>query len=655
MPILLILFISFSLLSAQTKYFVYFKDKGEKDRNYFKKESIINQLSKEFSPHSIERRKKTLGNEIFLYGDYPIYLDYLRILDSLQIKVEKKLNWFNAVSVYLSDSQKNILEQLPFVHKIEKVRSFTSKKSLDDYFKNSTFVLNPLLEYGPSYIQLNLSQIPQVHRKGITGKNVIIGLLDSGFRWKTHEALQNADVIAEWDFVFNDSITANEPNDVPGQDYHGTAIMSIIAGKKDGKLIGAAFDSKFILAKTENIGSETRIEEDNYAAALIWMEQLGVDITSSSLGYYEFDNPEENYTYKDMNGKTTIVARALDSAFVRGVVTITAAGNEFQTPWKYIISPADAFYVIAVGAVDSNGFIAPFSSRGPTSDGRIKPDVCAMGMAVYSANTSSSSGYSNAYGTSASTPIVAGIAALILSHYPELSQYQVRNAIINTASQYFNPDTIYGWGIANAKKAVSYPFIVKRGNDYFLLKSFIDTLEITDVILHLSTDGGNTFQNYMMNNTGDNIKFEIKLPISIINDEFYFYFTFKAGNDSHREPSLAPYVYFSKLSTLEVFPPSKSKNEIVGFNLYQNLPNPFNGLTKIIFDIPEPSKVTIEIFNSLGQKVKTLVNKEYSAGRNYFVYWDGKNDFQVDLPSGVYFYRMLTDNFISTKKMVLIR
>lgn len=154
MPILLIIFLSYSLLSAQTKYFVYFKDKGEKDRNYFKKESIINQLSKEFSPYSIERRKKTLGNEIFLYGDYPIYPDYLRILDSLQIKVEKKLNWFNAVSVYLSDSQKNILEQLPFVHKIEKVRSFRRKKALMIILKIPLLFLTPYLNMDPPTLNL---------------------------------------------------------------------------------------------------------------------------------------------------------------------------------------------------------------------------------------------------------------------------------------------------------------------------------------------------------------------------------------------------------------------------------------------------------------------------------------------------------------------
>lgn len=115
-------------------------------------------------------------------------------------------------------------------------------------------------------------------------------------------------------------------------------ILGIVAGKMDGKLYGASYKSKYILAKTEDIRSETRVEEDNYAAALEWMERLGVDVTSSSLGYSEFDNPNESYTYRDMNGQTTIVARAVDSAFVRGVVTVTAAGNEFNTPWKYIVS-----------------------------------------------------------------------------------------------------------------------------------------------------------------------------------------------------------------------------------------------------------------------------------------------------------------------------
>ena len=143
-------------------------------------------------------------------------------------------------------------------------------------------------DYGPSFGQLQLSDIPAVHSKGITGEGVLLGLLDTGFNWKNHESLQDATVVAEYDFIFKDKSTANDSLDNPEQHNHGTLVFSIVGGFREGSLIGSAFGSDFILAKTEDIRSEKHIEEDNYAAALEWMESYGVDITSSSLGYSTF-------------------------------------------------------------------------------------------------------------------------------------------------------------------------------------------------------------------------------------------------------------------------------------------------------------------------------------------------------------------------------
>ncbi|MCX8056063.1 MAG: S8 family serine peptidase [Ignavibacteria bacterium] len=658
--IFLIFFINFfSILSfGQTKYLIYFKDKGEQDKVYFKKSSIEKELYQLFTQKAIERRRRVLGEEIFLYGDYPIYPLYIQKLDSLGIQIINKLNWFNAVSCFLNDEQTELIKNLPFIEKIEPVRVFKSRNN-----ETNSFVSFDLLKsqnnYGPSFAQLNLSDIPQVHSKGISGQNVIIGLLDSGFRWKSHEAIQNTNVIAEYDFVFRDSITANQPEDNPAQDVHGTMILGIVAGKMDGKLYGASYNSKFILAKTEDIRSERRVEEDNYAAALEWMERLGVDVTSSSLGYSEFDDPNESYTYRDMNGQTTIVARAVDSAFLRGVVTVTSAGNEYMSPWRYIVSPADAKYVLAVGAVNPDGSIASFSSRGPTSDGRIKPDVCAQGVSVYTVQTGSLSNYTYASGTSASAPIVAGIAALLISHYPDINQYQVRDAIRWTASQANKPDTVYGWGIASAKKAIEYPLILRIFNGYILNKTFITNEQIDSVRLIIQTDYSNEIIfNDRMQKSLNGIKFfSPNLALNLNSDDVYkFYFIYYKNGIKYREPEDEQQFYSLHLNSLKVFPPKKSLNQVTSFKLYQNYPNPFIERTRFQFELPSQDWVTIEIYDLLGRKVKTLVKDVgLSRGIHNWLEWDGTDDNGNLVSDGIYFYRFSSLQFNQTKKLILLR
>jgi len=485
----------FSTSLAQTKYMIYFTDKGITANEQLGKSSNLYQSAlNELTERSINRRIKNLGEgNIISFEDIPIKPGYIFSLESLGIKIENNLKWFNAVSAYLTDQQFEEIFQLNFIDKIEKVRilkfsnilpEVTGPLSMQSYLD---FPIN----YGESFDQLQLSDIPIVHSKGITGDGVLIGMLDTGFDWKNHESLQNATILAEYDFVNKDSITSDEENDQPGQHWHGTLTFSVVGGFKDNSLIGSGFGSDFVLAKTEDIRSETHVEEDNYAAALQWMENLGVDITSSSLGYSQFDASTFSYTYEDMDGKTTIVTRAAEIAFRKGVLTVNSAGNEGQTPWFYIIAPADGFNTIGVGAVNSSNEVAGFSSRGPTFDGRIKPDVVTRGVSVYGAQAGNFRGYLRASGTSLSAPIASGLASLLLSAYPHLKNTQLRNILFETAGNTTTPNNERGYGLLSALRAVEFPNLKSTQGTFTIYKMFIEKENIfaNQVSINLLAEG----------------------------------------------------------------------------------------------------------------------------------------------------------------------
>ncbi|HRQ52646.1 MAG TPA: S8 family serine peptidase, partial [Ignavibacteriaceae bacterium] len=472
---LIFLIILSTQVSAQEKYFIYFTDKGTENINLLNKSSeAYYQAIRELSPKSIERRIKNMGDDFITYEDIPIYKNYIEEVESFGVKIIRKLKWFNSVSAYLDTDKIENLKSLPFIKSIEPVKKYYFEK---DEFANTEHQLNKVLDttynYGVSLKQMELSDVPIVHSKNINGKNILIGVLDSGFDWKRHNSIKDRNVIAEYDFIFDDSVTANQPEDIAGQDSHGTYVFSVLAGFVDSILIGPAFNASFVLAKTEDIRSETHVEEDNYAAALIWMDSLGVDITTSSLGYNQFDSGY-SYTYNDMNGNTTIVTKALELAFQRGISTFTSAGNEGNNFWKYIIAPGDGFNVITVGAVNEFGNVASFSSRGPTSDGRIKPEVAAQGVDTYGAVSGTNNGYRFASGTSAAAPIASGVGGLLLSAFPYLKNTQVRSIFLETSSNSAAPDNEIGYGIISAKNAIEFPNLEYKNGKYILHKTFFE-------------------------------------------------------------------------------------------------------------------------------------------------------------------------------------
>jgi serine protease AprX len=305
------------------------------------------------------------------------------------------------------------------------------------------------LNYGDCFSQIHPIQVDQLHDAGYSGAGVIVCMLDTGFL-RTHAALTNVHVIAEYDFVQGDSVTSNQAGDDPHQHDHGTLTLSIIAGYDPGHLIGPAYGADYVLAKTETISSETPIEEDWWVAGAEWADSLGADVISSSLGYFDW------YTYEDMDGNTAVTTIGADMAVANGICVVNAAGNEGADTWHYIIAPADGDSVITVGAVDSVGVIAPYSSRGPTYDGRTKPDVCAMGSGTIFAVAGTVADYRRGTGTSLSTPLVAGVAALLIQAHPTWTPVQVREALRTTALRASHPDDDYGWGLIQGMSAAGY-------------------------------------------------------------------------------------------------------------------------------------------------------------------------------------------------------
>jgi hypothetical protein len=297
--------------------------------------------------------------------------------------------------------------------------------------------------YGPGAWAVEQLDVPAVQQLGLRGAGVRIAMLDAGFD-TTHPYMAGAQVIAQRDYV-------GLPDSVG--EVHGTATWSLLAANSPGRLVGVAPDAQFILARTEYTPSETRVEEDHWVAAVEMAESLGVNIISSSLGYRSFDNGF-SYSYQQLNGDVAVTTVAADSAAARGTLVVVAVGNSGPAV-QTLDTPADARDVLAVGATDSLGAVTAFSSRGPTADGRTKPEVVAPGLNVRAAYPGG--GDTTGSGTSFATPLVAGIAALVQSVRPGRPAAELRRGLLDAGSFRNAPDNIHGWGIPDAVSALAFP------------------------------------------------------------------------------------------------------------------------------------------------------------------------------------------------------
>ncbi len=439
-----ILLAGFCLLAEinaqQNRYMVFFSDKDDSGFS-------INEPGEFLSERAINRRSNQ--NIPITEQDFPVKSAYVNEIRNAGADVYYTSRWFNAALVQMDQSLLSTIGNISFVDSIHYIgKGPKLSRSKVDIQIPDTFLEPPATDLDTKF-QLGMINADDMHGSGYKGEGIRIAVLDDGFQGvnenKPFEHLHTDNrIIVERDMVFN----SGNPYQY---DDHGTRVLSTIAGNH-GDFVGSAYMSEFLLYVTEDIQSESPVEEYNWTIAAEHADSAGADIIHTSVGYSTFNDGFEDYTYEDLDGKTAIITRAAEIAFSKGMFVVTSAGNEGGNSWQYITAPADAENVLAVGSVTSEYGKSGFSSVGPTADGRIKPDVVALGSSTIVARGNGNIVTFN--GTSFSAPIVSGLAAGIWQANPSWMNYELLAAIRGTASRALDPDTLFGYGIPNFNEAV---------------------------------------------------------------------------------------------------------------------------------------------------------------------------------------------------------
>lgn len=440
------------------RVWVYFRDKGVMSSEDLR--ISLERAAARLDPREADRRVRR-GAPLDFH-DLPVPPEYLSQLEAAGARVHRVSRWLNAASVELPLSRFDAVANHPVVARLTPVRGAGSARG---WFSSAppgatgapraeVRGADPF-DYGPSRPQLEQIAVIPAHVQGLSGAGVIVAIFDTGF-YRDHPTFQAAinqgRLLAQYDFVKNDGETQNEPGDPDSQHHHGTYTWSALGGFTPGELIGPAHGATFILAKTEDIESETPIEEDNWIAAAEWASGLGAEVISTSLSYSDW------YTYENMDGDTAPITIAADLGPSRGFLTVVSAGNLGSAEWHYITAPADGDSVLSVGAVDLQNEVASWSSRGPSFDGRIKPEVVALGVDTYCAIPPSfGEDYFWVSGTSLACPLVGGAAALLCEAHPNWTPMMIRGALLASADQSQTPDNDRGHGLIDLAAALAVP------------------------------------------------------------------------------------------------------------------------------------------------------------------------------------------------------
>jgi serine protease AprX len=463
---------------------VWLKDRGVSGEGL---RSALARARQSLTARALDRRARRGRITGVTASDLPVHAPYLDALRAGGLRLRRTSRWLNAASGVVAPADLEALADHPWVLRVTPLGRGGSRRDPDPPESGESTpgsgggaarpaAVRASDQTGPDHYGLawdqNLSlQVPDLHQAGYLGSGVLIGLMDTGFDTAHvvfESVLAEGRLLGQYDFISNDGVVANEPGDPVQQEGHGTQTWSVIAADwpGPGRLVGVAPQASFLLAKTEDDTSETPLEEDNWIAAIEWMEGLGVDVTSTSLSYTDW------YAYRQMDGDTAPITIAADEAAARGVVVVNSAGNEGggsppvnpdTIPLAYYVgAPADGDSVITVGAAAADGTLASFSSHGPTFDGRRKPDLVARGLGVaMAAPSDSDTSLTTANGTSYSCPLTAGVAALLLQVHSDWNPQEVLAALRATADRSRNripgvPDDDYGWGYVQALDASLY-------------------------------------------------------------------------------------------------------------------------------------------------------------------------------------------------------
>ncbi len=440
---------------------VTFGDKGETGPG-----DLVRRLAEAgaaLEPRARARRERAGVTPLVDYLDLPVHAPYVAAVRALGLAPYGTSRWFNRVAVRADGAQLAALAGLPCVAALTPVDRAMPMRDVPAGPGPGARGAAPAsvraataLDYGLAAPQLAQIGVPALHDSGYTGAGVLVCVLDEGFNhYRTHPALRDAEVLATRDFVRG----VEDPTD-PAHDSwfsHGTHTLSCIAGDQPGRYLGAAPGAAFMLGRTEYHPTETPVEMVYWGMGAEWADSAGADIISSSLGYGPFDYPETSYTYASMDGHTTVVSRAAEIAASKGILVVNSAGNYGNQAWHYILAPADVDgdSLIAAGAVDANGTPAGFSSYGPSADGRVKPDLAALGVAAWVA-MAADTGYVQQSGTSFSCPLLAGLAACLMQARPGWPPRLIIRGLRLTASQALEPDDRVGYGIPDGAAALRW-------------------------------------------------------------------------------------------------------------------------------------------------------------------------------------------------------
>lgn len=438
----LLLLLSFTVFSQQEAW-VYFNDKPNA-------QLFFNNPLTELSQRALDRR--TAQNIALDFTDAPVetsFIDQIKASSGITVMAQSK--WLNALHIRGSQIDINALKTLSFVQKIDfadKTLNITGKKVSETGTSQTLDKLKTTIDYsyGNSANQIQMLNGQVLHQQNFTGEGKIIAVLDAGFPGvntaQPFENLRNNNrILGGYDF------TTRNANFYTGGD-HGTLVLSTMGGYKVNALVGTAPNASYYLFITEIDALENPLEESLWVEAAEKADALGVDIITSSLGYFgERDESRYNHTYSDMNGTTNFVSRGAEIAFSKGIIVLASAGNDGAKTEPHIGSPADAVSVLAIGSVTASKVKSGFSSIGPSYDGRIKPDIMAQGSASVVSDTNGIIATSS--GTSFSCPIMAGMVACLWQAFPSKTNQQIRQMILESSDKFTTPNNNYGYGIPN--------------------------------------------------------------------------------------------------------------------------------------------------------------------------------------------------------------